>query len=273
MRGFFRYVFRSSEGFRDYLMFMGAVAGGLFAVHMIMLITMAIDNITGSMISMYELPCVCAAGFGCAAMADRLLRVSVSFSLSRKSYLRGMLCVLPVLMLITTAGIQLVFMLTDGIFRLAGRSLDCLSFEMTYIEFAESSYQPRIFILNLTVVFCLCMLASGAALLYTGAKNRFNRIAGAIAAGLYCIFCYHRFLLASDNDSGFLHYFIESVLYDEEAIRPADFMEMILESDCFSLGILMLIALTAVWYLLIYAVFAMLTKRAGICGKEQEGQI
>ena len=55
-------------------------------------------------------------------------------------------------------------------------------------------------------------------------------------------------------------------------VAPFDNSETVNYSD-YWYYLFFLIALAFLWYLALYAVFALLTKRAEICGREQGGQI
>ena len=277
MRRFCRYVFRSADGLREYLIYLGAVLGAVFLMYMIVLFILLADGIHDEPImSLFEITGIVFAGFGFASMTDRLLRTCVSFGISRKSFLRGMLRILPVFAAITAAMLQLAAVLTDGIFRLTHNCLDSLALTVCY---EESSYAPRVFILNLTITFCLCTTAFGIALLYAGCKNRFHTIVGLIAAGI-CSYFGIRWIQDSCDVSlesigftyrgSFLRFIIQMII---PCMDPMDYSLHIPSDDSFYKGIVLLIAYTLLWGLLFYGVFAILTKRAEVCGKEQGGEI
>ncbi|MBP0971026.1 MAG: hypothetical protein J5753_03195 [Oscillospiraceae bacterium] len=281
MRRFVRYVFRSREGFREYLMYPVTALGAFFLVNMVVLIYwIANGKQNEQVLSMYELGGAAVAGISCAYLTDRLLRTSVSFGVSRKTYLRGMLCILPLLAAATAVMIQFAAILTDGIFFLDGNSLDTpalvVCFDAGYR--GMSPYEPRVFVLNLALTFCLCITAFGISLLYAGCRNRSNRIAGLIAAGL-CSFCMAQFFLYSydismqspGTYSGTLLGFILQMIV--HCMDSMGFGQHIPMTDSFYAGIVLLIAYAVMLYLVMFAFFAVLTKRAEICGKEHRGQI
>ena len=262
MRKFFRYALRSSEGLREYLMLLGSVLGACFLINLILLIVLVANNYyEKAMMSLYEIVGAVAAGFGCASLADRLLRTSVSFGVSRKTYLRGMLCVLPVFALITTVMIQLALFLTDGIFRLAGYRL---LYVANRIYNNESNYDPRMLVLNLTVIFCLCIAAYALALLYAGCKSRFNRIVGVIAVSICFRIGYS--WIRGDFISYYYCHFRDCFYPDQSGV----FLQIILDI-CYFMKFMTI--LSPIWGLLFYAVFATLTKHSAVCGREQGGKI
>ena len=272
MLNYIRFVLRSREGLRAYLRFLCAVLGGLFAVHLFLLVILVADDYDDQInLMLYEVIGTFAAGIGCAIVTERLLRISVSAGVSRKSFLRGTVCTLPLFVLITTAAITLVFLVTDGIYRLTGNSLGCVANEIFWLVRYDSVYQPRMAMFGITYVFFLVMFFYAVALLFTGMKNRFSLAAGLITSGViiglcmmnidlieYGLFYRHEYFSLYLNPA----YAAEQQLYYET--MPQDhFWHWLLELAAFGLFI----------YLLAAGIFAMLTRRAPVRGKEQEGDV
>lgn len=281
MCGFVRYVFRCREGFREYLMYPLTVLGTFFLVNLVVLIYwLANGRQNEQVLSMYELGGTAIAGISCSYLTDRILRISVSFGVSRKTYLRGMFFILPVFAAVTAAVIQLAVILTDGIFFLDGSSLDTPALVVCSEGYGSMSpYPARVLILNLTVTFCLCITAFGISLLYAGCRNRSGRFAGMLAVGFCSLGVVHLIVYSCDVSLGspgfrysgtLLGFIIQMIVPCMDSMGFGQHYPM---KDSFYIGIVLLIAYAAVFYLVVFAFFAILTKRAEICGKEQGGQI
>ena len=170
MREYIRFVLRGRDGLLAYLTFLGAVLGALFAVYMLLLAILISEGSTGSYgdsysLMMYELFGSCAGGVACAMMTNRLLRISVSAGVSRKSFLRAHIWLMPLFALITTVMIALVIAITDALFHLTGNACNSIAAELFYRIEMFSQYQPRVIMFNLTAIFCLVLFCYSVALM------------------------------------------------------------------------------------------------------------
>lgn len=274
MREYIRFVMRSRDGLFTYLTALLTVLGVLFAVHMIFLAALLLQGFHDHFsLMLYEVIGTGAGGIACMVMTERMLRICVSGGISRKSFLRGHFRILPWLAMLSTAAISLVYLITDGIFRLTGNVFDSFASVLFLGEFGDSQYQPRIILLNLTLLFCLELAVYMVAMLFVGVKNSFGLPAGLMTAGAIGLLCYVNLPVRSGPWSSFG--LVLSLISDLG--RWAD-LKHITESgwndmgpDIFLFSYLELAAVVLIYYLLFYGLFALLTVRVPVRGKEQEG--
>ena len=275
MRDYIRYVLRGREGLRSYLVFLGVVFGGIFVIMLVLLGVFVAEKVTDRISMMlYEVLGTGAAAIGFTLMTDRLLRISASMGVSRRSFLRTTAFLSPLLALLTTAVVALFFVITDGVYRLGGSSLAGIGNVFGYYDifYEYSAYQPRMAFYSLALVFCIALFLYTFALLYVGLKWRFNRPAAAIVTGISLFFCYFNII-----DSYFMSE--EIVRAITEKIDPDYMLERygapIGSTSTFSYWdrLLVPVALAVIWYLVMYAVFVLLMRRTAVCGKEEEGLI
>ena len=163
MRKFIRYVICGREGMRAYLLYLGILFGGLFALHLLLLGVLIAENAAAEefFIGLYEVFGSGGAAVGFAMLTDRLLHISVNMGVSRRAFLRGMLVISSLFALVTTAVYAVVFLLTDACLRLFGCSCGWIgeTLDLVYLERIDhlSPYDPRMIVFNLTAVFCIVL--------------------------------------------------------------------------------------------------------------------
>lgn len=284
MRAYIRFVLRSRDGLSEYLRFLCIVLGVLFAVHMILFAVLIAgvwreSSGEGIALLMYELFGSCACGIACVRWTDRLMRISVSAGVSRKNFLRGHFLILPGLAVLSTAAIVLVHMITDGIFHLSGNQFYCLAFELYSVKCSQ--YQPRIIVSDLVFIFCLVVFFYSLALLYDGFKKRFGLLAALIAVALTGFCFFPNDTLEYSDLVYILHIPLHLVRYlIYEADKWADVTQIMnfgwpegMPEYHFWSYLLQLTALALFLYLASYGVFAKLTARLSLRGKEKEGAV
>ena len=280
MREYFRYMMRSRDGLYAYLRFLLTMLGVLFGVHMFLLAILigadyyGADDQFGTML--YELFGIDAGGVACVVMTERLLRVCVSSGVSRKSFLKGQLLMMPLFALVTSAVIMLVSVLTDGVYRLFRIQFNSLAAQLFYIT---NQYQPRVLVYNLTVIFCIELLFYSFGLLIIGFRQRFNLGVGLIAAavpGSYIFMSLYDVPITLYKLS-YPVLLIQCVYHnirdwlDIERIAGEGMTSVAgMRPDHFWVWLLMLAACAVIWYLLCYGVFSLLTARVPVRGKERE---
>lgn len=294
MRTFLRFLLKSREGLRSYLVFISVIMAALFAAHLFTLFAVLIpeqyDDYLDIMI--YELFGTAAAAYGLSRWTDSVLHYSVAGSISRRTFLKGMAIALPGAAAVTALLMQAVYMITDGIYVMNGNRLG--SFATASVVVFLNDYPPtlhfRLITANLTIWFCALLLAFSIGLIFVGARRRFNLPTAFAAAGglafLYRILLLSPYDIILYGNDYTWHYCTSIAEYSIELIGswidPAGFIEMqkynypdaiLTAQDTFWSGIAAMIALTLICFFIVYAVFILMVKKAPVRGKEQEGEI
>ena len=270
MNGFIKFTLRSREGLPSYLTGMGAVMGGLFFAHLIMLIIMVEDGFVDKVTSpMYELAGVCFAGVFFAITADRMVRFGVNCGTSRHTIMLGLAAVSPLFALATTAVIQLSRVLTNLFFGLFGKQLGNLA--EYFVEYYSDRYlyavNYKFDILNVGLVFILTMFAYTFALMFLGVRGRKGSKAG-IAAALALAFAYWLYMA---NEYGIFNE--REPVYEllEYTANSTQIGHVMINGEYPSLigGLMVMTALTFVVFALVFIIYARISRHAPVCGKEE----
>lgn len=271
MRAFLGYTFRGREGLFSYLAYLGAALLGMFLLHMVILGAMLYDGYYDHIdLMLYEhyTPMIAAVFFGITV--SRLMRIAVNGGTSRLSFILGTGAAAPVFALITAAAIQLVYTITELIYRAFGMEVYCFVTIDIWQCPNELMLRPRTMIMNISVMFCMLMISYSLALLFVGIKNRIKTPAAAIITGGVVFF----YWLCQDGYIGLLRDIFER-LHDyldqaESMIAPERYGEFYIGEVplTFSGFIGTFTAFGLVMFIILYAVYAALTFRVPVRGKE-----
>lgn len=278
MREYFRYMMRSRDGLYAYLRFLLTTLGVLFGVHMFLFaILIRAKHFGGGDeygTMLYELFGIDAGGVACVVMTERLLRVCVGSGVSRKSFLKGQLLMMPFFALVTSAVIMLVSAFTDGVCHLFKIQFNSLAAQLYYNIFNQ--YEPHVLAYNLTILFCIELLFYSFGLLIIGFRQRYNLVVGLIAAAVPASYIFTSLfdvpitlyrLSYPVRWIQCLHHNIRDWMEIERiAVTP----ESAVQPDHFWVWLLMLTAVAVAWYLICYGVFSLLTARVAVRGTECE---
>ena len=202
MREFLGYAFRGKEGLRRYLKYFGLSLGVLFLLHIILLIMGIISvNFRNDWKNIYESAGTAAAGIIFGIVLHDLIKISLHNGTSRISLLVGSGAVALTFGALTSVIIEAVYLLTDGIFRLAGMRLDCIIMcderhnwaggEQLSMQGMNDliAHDPRFIFFSISEIFLLVMLAYTAVMVFLAVKHRTN-LFGVLTASSLTAYCY-----------------------------------------------------------------------------------
>ncbi|SFB80669.1 hypothetical protein [Ruminococcus albus] len=203
MGEFLSYSFRGKEGLRRYLKYFGLSLGVLFLFHIILLIAGIISvNFRSDWKNIYESAGAAAAGIIFGIVLYDLIKISLHNGTSRVSILVGSGAAALTFGALSSVMIEAVYLITDGIFRLAGMRLDCIIMcddRHTWAGGEQLSMQgmndllahdPRFIFFSISEIFLLVMLGYTAVMVFLAVKQRTNLFVASIASAVtaYCYF-------------------------------------------------------------------------------------
>jgi hypothetical protein len=276
MGEFLRFSFRGKEGLRRYLKYFGLSLGALFLLHMIALVIGMIgtDSIDGAK-NFYESVGAAAAAIIFGIVLYDLIKISLHNGTSRASLLVGSGVSALVFGTLTSVMIEAVYLMTDGIFRLAGMRLDCIIMCDERHDWAGGehlsvqgmsdllAHDPRFIFFSISEIFLLVMLGYTAVMVFLAVKQRTN-LFGALTASAVTAYSY--FMVFIDYDGSvtlrgeLMSGLRNNMVYIGEILRP-DPMAPGQYGSC--LGAVMAFISTALMVFMIgYLVYAVFILRA-----------
>ena len=210
MGEFLKLSFRSKEGLRAYLKWFGLCLGALFLLHMTALIIGLVnDNYSDGWKNIYESTGSVAAGAVFGTVLYGLTQISLQNGTSRLSLVVGTGALALVFGALSAVLIEAVYLVTDGIFRLAGMRLDCIVMSDGRYTFASGedlgrramndllAYDPRFIFFTMCETLLLILLCYTAVIVFLAVKRRTNLFGGAIAAAVTA-YCYESLFIDYD---------------------------------------------------------------------------
>ena len=197
MGEFLSFSFRGKEGLRRYLKYFGLSLGVLFLFHIILLIAGIISvNFRSDWKNIYESAGAAAAGIIFGMVLYDLIKISLHNGTSRVSILVGSGAAALGFGAISSVMIETVYLITDGIFRLAGMRLDCIVMcddrhnwaggEQLSMQGMNDllAHDPRFIFFCISEIFLLVMLGYTAVMVFLAVKQRTNLFGGSAAFAL-----------------------------------------------------------------------------------------
>ena len=203
MGEFRRFSFRGKEGLRRYLKYFGLSLGILFLFHIIVLILEIISiNFRNDWKNIYESAGTAAAAIIFGMVLYDLIKISLHNGTSRARILVGSGAAALASGAISSVMIETVYLITDGIFRLADMRLDCIIMCEDRHDWAGGeqlsmqnmndllAHDPRFIFFCISEIFLLVMLGYTAVMVFLAAKQRTNLFVASIASVVtaYCYF-------------------------------------------------------------------------------------
>lgn len=203
MGEFIRFAFRGKEGLRRYLKYFGLSLGVLFLFHIILLIAEIISvNFRNDWKNIYESAGAAAAGIIFGMVLYDLIKISLHNGTSRASILVGSGAAALTFGMISSVMIEIVYLITDGIYRLSDMRLDCIIMCEYRHDWAGGehlsmqnmndllAHDPRFIFFCISEIFLLVMLGYTAVMVFLAVKQRTNLFVASIASAVtaYCYF-------------------------------------------------------------------------------------
>ncbi len=270
MRGYLGYVFRGREGLRSYAAFMGAALGGLFVLHLFILIVLVKDDYFDHIdLMFYEGLGSLFAGAFFGIVTERLMKLSAFGGVSRRSFIIGTGVAGLLFAALTSAAIQVMYIITELVYRLFGMGLDCMVMSGIGTHRSEVAIAPRTIIFNAAVTFFGIMLIYGFSVLFVGLRSRLRRAAPVITGAVVVFFGYSYDMYA--GPLGELFGMLEDrLMFSEYAVAPEIFGTAASVngiSMTFGDGVLAFVVSGVLIFAVMYAVFALAVMRAPLRGR------
>jgi hypothetical protein len=282
MGDFLRFSFGGKDGLKAYLKYFGLCLGVLFLIHMIALfIGLTNVNYRDGWKNIYESVGAAAAGIVFGKVFYNIIKISLYNGTSRASLLAGTGVVAPAFGAISSLIIEAVYLITNGIFRLAGMRLDCIVMCDDRYAFAggeQLSYRgmndliahdPRFIVFSISEIFLLVMLGYTAVIVFLAVKQRTN-LFGALAASLVTAYCYDTLFIDYDSVSlsgMMMSELNENMRYIVEILYP-DPMAPNQYGSCIG-AVNDFISATLIIFLIGYFIYALFMIKAPAAGKKK----
>ena len=271
MGDFLKFSFRSREGLLSYIRIFGECLLGVMFISFLLLIVFIYDGDKYIDIASFEVPAAFFAGGALIINLSRMLRFSVNGGTSRRSFLLSTGLMGLVYGAVSTVMIQLTVLFTALVYRCFGMKTVCFVSQYCYNEKLKYGvFDPKIILLNISVVFFFVMLAFMAALVYLAVKSRWGTKIGAAAAGILLFVIYgsveysdiHGFEWLFDGLEEALNYAEDNFLLPEP---PYVYMDNTYHSFGETLSMFLLAGLGL--FTMAYLVYFLLLRRAPVRGR------
>lgn len=291
MRTFFRFFWKSREGIPSYMVYIGTMLGSIFAIHMFTLFCVLVKENYHDYIGLlfYDVLGTMIAAFGFCLWSDQLLHFSTAGGVSRRTFLKGMAVCTPAAALLTALAMQIIYMITDGIYIATGNRLGNFATAVTDI-YNHNDFPPtlsfRLVVSNISLIFCAVIVAYTIALIYVGVRRRFNIPAAFVSAGALAYFYYFMFYepfnYVTTNGYYSAASFCDWIMHNIGAwTDPAYQLKMsqyvhisgVAEQDTFWSSLAAVVSLALICFYAVYFIYSLLIRKTPVRGKEEEGAI